>query len=136
MVASLVSRISPVKRKSCQGMVEVYLHVIIGDFHHFSREAVAVFVLQGYLRSYEHVVVVEVSILAESFPGYVHDMFLCPFPVCFLGCQDELESFPFCHVYQVLLKLGQHHPHATDEDKRVVGSSLLQEPGLSVGYVI
>ena len=112
---------------ACKRVVQVYAHMLVGDFDNTSHEVVAVLVLKGQHGSHFHIVVVEMPVDGENLAVKVHHTFLFVCPVCLLFGQREVELVTILQGSQFLLESFECHAEAADEYKRMVSRCLLNQ---------
>ena len=94
-----------VQRLSSQRMVEVHLHLVVGDVHHTSIESVAFLILKRHDSVYEDVLVVEVSVYLEYASVEVEHAFLLVVTVSLFFGQFEIKLRPRFQFNNILFKL-------------------------------
>ncbi len=117
---------------ACQGVVEVHLDLLVADGQDFAVEAFALFVDEGQNGSFEHVVVVEVTVDGKDVAADVHDFLRVDVAVCVVSVDGEIEGHAFFERHHLAFKGFQGEPHAADELERLFSGRFFDHFGTFV----
>ena len=121
---------------SSQWVVQVYLDLLLANFHDFPIKAVPVLVLQGDDGIRVDVLMVEMTVDTENLTVQFYYMVQVIIAIRLFLCQRELEILALRHVCQFLFKGIQCETETTDEVERLPGWCLFHQlPAIVSVYI-
>ena len=94
-------------------MIEVHLHLVVGDFENTTIESVAILVLQGYYGIHEDILMVEMSVDTEHLTIEVEDACSLTITVGFVLVELKLKIGSSLKTCDLLFKLLESNSKST-----------------------
>ena len=94
-------------------MIEVHLHLVVGNLKNTSVETVAILILQGHDGILEDILMIEMSVDAEHLAFEVEDACSLTIAVCLVLVELKLKVGTSLKTYNLLLKLLESNAKST-----------------------
>lgn len=117
-------------------MIEVHLHLVVGDFENTTIESVAILVLQGYYGIHEDILMVEMSVDTEHLALEVEYSRSLAISISLVLVKLKLKVGSCLKVGNLLLKLLKSYTEAAQKLERTLCCCFLYEFSLSILYRI
>ena len=117
-------------------MIEVHLHLVVGDFENTTIETVSILVLQWHDGIHEDILMVEMSVDAEHLALEVEYSRSLAISISLVLVELKLKVGSCLKVGNLLLKLLEGHSEATQKLERTLCCCFLYEFSLSILYRI